>query len=380
MPDPRARRSGTRPMRPTTGVSYRGQSFSPARVPIYMGGLKEIPIDPSDPIDQGVRDYFATQNMHVDEKGRISKSFFNGLRLDEMINREVQETEPVLETIGFKQHILPVGRFDDKFYPPSKEDFKRKIGGKEQFDDVYDRDFVSLLEESPKDLAIFMDVADKYLGIPDLSLETLKNKSILERIGKQKFMKLQTAYIAERFGWHKQIQPYQPPKHLDLEFFNDGFISRITDKKTDKKAQGFFTILGKTLYWIDPFSTYGSTVLYVGKKPSDIIPLYRRELELDEGEEKLKGLNAGTKNLEDCFEEGGNVAIVKLTRAWDEKPDDFLFLPQESSPIVFAPLMDLSLMAPQIVGVSTGYVNPYTNRQQNTLFISNIPYSQLKKS
>ncbi len=341
------RTSGSKPIRrQPTQQDYRGQKITKITRPIYVGCIRETHIDPNDDFDKGVLAYFNSIKAKItdDEKGKVvQQRIGKELNLTEMINAEKQSSDDIFNRIGITKYlpgpgvgILPVGRTD--IWNPAKEDFNE-----EDYSATYD-DFVSMLGQSEADLSAFLN-AGKAIGC-NLTLEQLK-----KGMDKTKFAQIHTAYL---FDILNKIE--QDNNFLNADVFADAGITRLRYEEDTKeaKAAGFFLSLGNTLYWVDPFSTNGSTATIPGKIEQKI-PALKKELELDKNETILKR-NAGDGKLEDYVKQARLVS-VNLIRY------------ESASPITFVPLIDLSSKEEQIAVVSMGYINPITGRQQDSLFV-----------
>jgi len=340
-----ARGGGSQPIR--TRLPYRGQKIQKVSRPIFLSCYKEPYIDPNDAFDQGVLTYFSNKKdvtIRDEAKGKaVGYKIFGSkhMDLDQMINAE-KSTE-LLDKIGISKYltgqgagILPVGRTD--VWYPSKEDFN------DDYDATY-KDFIALLQEDEQEHKAFMEAADS-LNM-NVSLETLK-----QGIDKKKFGHIHTAYLLGRISSIPAERDF-----FNADVFADAGVTRyIHDEEANQvKAQGFLMSLGNTLYWIDPFSSNGSTTLLRGTLEQKL-PLLRKELELDQDENVLKR-NAGNGKLEDYVKQQGPMTSVSLIRY------------ESDSPITFVPLMDLSYNEEQFAVISMGHINPITKRQQNSLVV-----------
>lgn len=384
---------------------YRGGKIAGANTPVYIQDRKEIYIAPNNPLDQAVLAYFEQKGYKAvgEEKGRvITLSQIKNLRLDHLLNLERKTEDPIFEEnggIGIAKclpadgvGIAILGR--EGYWYPSKEDFndlytkdvqdadikattteergrleqqkEQRQKFEENFNDKLDEFVDNVLKEDPEEEKAFREAYRKKTGKPlNINLDEIKS-SLTDDTKKAGFIGISCGYLYPQLA---KLTPttesvlQNPNKLISLDYVADtgATLYRFDEKTKLWKAQGFFYVLEKdgkkTLYYADPFSSSGSTVMLIGRMRGELIPVLQKELELDKTDKYLVR-NAGNGNLEDAVKEAPAGSIVSMIR-------------EDNSPITHLPLFDLFSEKKELAVVSVGTVDPYTNRQSNSFVVSN---------
>lgn len=341
---------------------YRGGKVVEVAKPLYVKSAQELYIDPTNVIDAVYLDHLKKGKVKANikdvkdsKKGEkvITVTQMKNLRLDQILNSN-QPSEAIsdigIDNTGLR--VVPVVRFGRTYY--SKLDFAK------DFSKSY-LGTLNIFRESEIDMDEFREAMEKTGLTPDELNGATKDP---ER--KKKFLAAHCAYLFDSTG---KIAPTtksvldQSEKGLNLSFFADVSITRFRKKESQWKIQGFFYVVeddngDQILYYADPFSKYGSTILLsTGKKRDEIISGLERELDLDREEVYLK--RKGQKTDVSKLVEGpsGRNYQINMTRT-------------SNSPLVHVPLLNISSSGNETAVVSIGAINPATKRQSNSLVIT----------